>query len=215
MADAAVLDFAAALAHGGHWVCIPEHVSTHRASRRYLPHFISLYGAGDTVDLPPLAMRVWDDWCAASHVRQRADAAGRPIAMVGLGMGGADGAICAALDPQIAACGVVGAITVRDWAEQVAPAWNTFDRIMPYLPDLAVKADLQYVYAAAAPRPLLLVDAPDRPNWPEAAFERVSRMAANVYTLSGNRQRLTVIPARSADGVEEVRSWLRTALKPQ
>ncbi len=215
MTDADVLKFAAALARDGYLVCIPEHVSTHRASRRHLPHFISLYGAGDTVELSPLAMRVWDDWCAVSCLRQRADVAGQPIAVVGLGIGGVDAAICAALDPQIAACGVVGAITVRDWAEQVAPAWNKFDRIMPYLPDLAVKADLQHIYAAIAPRPLLLADATDRPNWPEAAFERVSRMAASVYTLHGSRQRLTAAPARSTWGVEEVRAWLRTALRPE
>jgi dienelactone hydrolase len=215
LADKDVLNFAAVLARDGYLVCVPEHVSTHRQSRRHLPHFISLYGAGDTVELPPLSMRVWDDCCAVGYLRQRADVAGQPIAIVGLGIGGVDAAVCAAIEPQIAACGAVGAITVRDWAEQVAPTRDKFDRIMPYLPDLAVKADLQHVYAAVAPRPLLLVDATDRPNWPEAAFERVSRMAGSVYTLSGSRQRLAAVPSRSAYGVEEVRSWLRIALKPQ
>lgn len=214
MSDADVKKFAAALARDGYVVAIPEHVSTHSQSRRHLPNLISLYGASDTVDLPPLAMRVWDDLCVVRLLGERVEVAGGPIAIVGLGIGGVDAAIAAAFEPRIAACAAVGVITVRDWADHVAPAAHNFDRVMPYLPDLALKGDLQHVYPAVAPRPLLLVDATDRANWPAAAFHRVARMAASVYALHGSPQRLSAVPAHSA-WEAEVRAWLRGAIKPE
>jgi len=104
----------------------------------------------------------------------------------------------------------VGAITLRDWAQQVAPKLGGFDRIMPYLPDIMATTDLHYVYAAAAPRPLLLVDATDRANWPAVAYERVRKTAEGVYGLHGAAGALTTQAPQSPWGVQEVRQWLRT-----
>ncbi len=211
MTDPDVMKIANALARDGYLVCIPEHVSINPQSRRHLPHLISLYGAGDTVGLPPLALRVWDDLCAVRFLRERAGMEGQSIAVVGLGIGGVDAAIAAVLDLQIAACVVVGAITVRDWAEQVAPTWHTVDRIMPYLPDLTTRSDLQYIIASVAPRPLLLLDAQDRANWPECAYKRVASMAEHVYSLEDARQAVSTVSAQSPCGLEELRAWLPLA----
>jgi dienelactone hydrolase len=213
MTDAAVLHVASALARDGYLICIPEHVSVHPQSRRRLPHLISLYGAGDAVGLPPLALRVWGDLCAVRYVRQRSGLDGPSTAVVGLGIGGVDAAMAAALDPQIAACAVVGAITVRDWAEQVAPNCHTFDRLMPYLPDLATRSDLQYLIAAIAPRPLLLLDVQDRANWPECAFQRVANMSAHVYSLEDARGAIRIGSATSPSGLDELRQWLPLACR--
>jgi len=212
IADPQVEKMAGALAADGYAVCIPEHVSTHPASLRRLPHFISLYGAGDTVGLPPLALRVWDTLGAVRCLRERADVDPGRIAVIGLGVGGVDAVIAAALDEQVAACGVVGAITVRDWAEHVARGVHLFDRILPYLPDLARQADLDYIYSAMAPRPLLLLDATDRAAWPEVGFRRVRRMAEHVYGLGRAPKALTAAPARSGGGLEEIRAWIGVVL---
>ena len=206
--EKSLMEFARALAEDGCLVAVPEHASPNKLSRRAIKNLSSLYGASDTVGLPPMAMRVWDDLAAAACLSGRKDV-GR-IAMIGLGAGGVDAAVTAAVDDRVAALGVVGVITVRDWAEQVAPKLNGFDRILPYLPDITATTDFQYIYSAAAPRPLLLVDATDRPSWPAAAYERVRKMAERVYGLEGAASALTAKAPQSPWGVEEVRQWLRT-----
>lgn len=204
--------FANALVRDGYLVAIPEHATPNARGRRHVGNISSLYGVSDTVGLPPLAMRVWDDLAAIRAIQGRPEVSDTGPAMVGLGIGGIDAAIAAALDQRIAALGVVGAITVRDWSEHVAPNVNQFDRIMPYLPELTARSDWPWVYCAAAPRPLLLVDGTDRANWPEAAYAKVRNTAAQVYGLGGNRRRLTAVPANSPWGVEEVRAWLRATI---
>ena len=213
-ADPSVVEIAKTLASDGYLVCVAEHASPNRASQRHVKNIGSLYGAGDTVGLPPIAMRVWDDLCAQEYLCRRPDVAKNRVALVGLGVGGVDAALAAACDERIAALAVVGPITVRDWAQQVAPKLNAFDCIMPYLPDITTKTDLQYVYSAAAPRPLLLVDASDRLNWPAAAYQRTRAMAQHVYALHDGARSLTALPAHSPWGINEIRQWLHTNLKP-
>jgi hypothetical protein len=152
-------------------------------------------------------MRVWDDLAALKVVRSRSDA--DRVGMVGLGVGGVDAAITTALDEDVAAIGVVGATTVRDWAEKVAP--NAY-RVMPYLPDITATTDWQYVYSAAIPRPLLIVDSGDRTNWPEEGFLRVQRTAERVASLANAPASLTLRAAGSTEGVEEIRAWLKRAI---
>jgi hypothetical protein len=209
--DAAAVSIAGTLARDGCVVCVPQHMTVAQEGRPRLG--VSFYGAADTVGIPPLALRVWDDLAALEYLPQRADVDKRQIAVVGLGVGGVDAAITIALDRRVAACGVVGAITIRDWAAEVAPKADPFDRIMPYLPDLALRTDWQYVYAAAAPRPLLLVDVTDRANWPEAAYQRVRKTAEHVYALEGSPKALSAAAAKSLLGIEELRSWLDATLR--
>jgi dienelactone hydrolase len=196
------------LAGDGFLVAIPEHAGTAGQSRRSV-HLISYYGAADTVGLPPLAMRVWDDLSCLEYLAGREDVDKRSILIAGLGIGGADAAMTAVLDERIAAVAAVGAITVRDWAVTVAPRLGQFDRIMPYLPGIATKTDLQYVYAAVAPRPLLLVDGTDRANWPEVAYQRVRKQAEQVFALYGAAEKLTLTPAQSPWGIEELHRWAK------
>jgi dienelactone hydrolase len=195
------------LAKEGYLVAVPEHASTEAGSLRPATSLVSLYGAGDTTGLSPMAMRVWDDLAALKALRSRGDVS--RVAVVGLGVGGVDAAIAAVLDEQVAGVAAVGAITVRDWAEKVAP--NAY-QIMPYLPDIMAVTDWQYVYSAALPRPLLIVDGTDRANWPAEAFRRVQRMAEQVASLQGASDRLTFRSAASAWGVEETRDWLKRTL---
>ena len=200
-------DFARALAEDGYLVAVPEHATPNRASPRAIKNISSLYGASDTVGLAPMAMRVWDDLATIACLSSRKDVG--QIAIVGLGVGGVDAAVTAAVDGRIEAVGVVGPVTVRDRAEQIAPKLNGFDRILPYLPDITATTDLEYIDGAAAPWPLLLVDAVDRSSWPPVAYERVRRMAERVYRLHSATSALTVKSCRSPWGIDEVRQWLR------
>ena len=88
--------FANALVGDGYLVAIPEHATPNARGRRHVGNISSLYGVSDTVGLPPLAMRVWDDLAAVQAVAGRADVADARPTIVGLGVGGVDAAIAAA-----------------------------------------------------------------------------------------------------------------------
>ncbi len=215
-ADVSVVKTATTLAADGFLVIVPDHASTAAGSLRRIgsqqkgANLISLYGVGDTVGLPPLAMRVWDDLSCIEYLAERSDVDKGRIVAVGMGIGGIDVALSAVLDGRIAGAALVGATTVQDWAAEVAPAMHLFDRLMPYLPSIATKTDLQYYYAAVAPRPLLLVDTTDRQHWPAGGFKRAKETAAAVYGMLDAEKNLTAVAQESSWGLDEVRSWLRT-----
>jgi dienelactone hydrolase len=206
------------LVTAGYVVCVPDHASPIKGSARDANNPVgyygisSLYGVGDTVSLPPMAMRVWDDLRALAYLLERPEVNQRKIAMVGLGVGSVDAAMTTALEDGIAALGVVGAITVEDWTERVAPSLSEFDRIMPYLPGIIAVTDLQYIYSAAAPRPLLLLDETDRQNWPEGAYQRVQKMVQDVYGINGDVKSITTGVRQSLLGATEIEAWLRSVI---
>ncbi|MEI7902912.1 MAG: dienelactone hydrolase family protein [bacterium] len=211
--DDDVVKLAACLARDGYVVCVPDHPNVNPKSRRSVASLVSFYGCSDSVGLPPVAMRVRDDMSVFSYLRQREGIDVSRIAVVGLGLGGVDAAIAATVEPRIAALGVTGAITVRDWADSVAPHENEFHYWAPYLHEITQQTDLQYIYSAAAPRPLLLVDGTYRNFWPEAGYRRVSEMADCVFQLYGKPGAVTKQPAKSGWGIEEIRQWLGSVLK--
>lgn len=211
--DDGVVRLAAGLATHGYVVCVPDHANVNPKSRRHVGNLASFYGCSDCVGLSPVAMRVWDDLSGFAYLKQRADIDAGRIAMVGLGYGGVDAAILAAVEPGIAALGVAGAITVRDWADKVAPHENEFQFWAPYLHGMTLHTDLQFVYSSIAPRPLLLVDGTDRKFWPESGYRRVSEMADRIFGLYDKPDALAKLPAKSDWGIEEISQWLGTTLK--
>ncbi|MEX0775010.1 MAG: dienelactone hydrolase family protein [Phycisphaeraceae bacterium] len=212
--DTDLIDVSEQLATAGYLVCVPAHASPVKGSPRDANNPVgyygisSLYGAGDCVSLPPMAMRVWDDLAALALLRRRAGITPDAVAIVGLGAGGVDAAITAAVDPRLAALGAIGAITVEHWARHVAPSLGTTDRVMPYLPDITAYTELAYIYSAVAPRPLLLVDWADRPNWPQAAYNHVRAAASHVFDVTGAPHALTTEAATSPSGIDEILPWL-------
>ncbi len=133
----------------------------------------------------------------------------RRITLIGLGTGGVDAAITAALDQRVAAVAVVGATTMRDWAKEVAPKSDQFDRIYPVLPNMALHTDLPYIYSAVAPRPLLLVEGADAAEWPPAGYERARKTAKRVYQLHDASRSLKVARPGAPSGIEAIRGWLK------
>jgi len=213
MLDDDVVKFSAGLASDGYVVCVPDHANVNPRSRRSISNLCSFYGCSDSVGLPPVAMRVWDNMTIVGYLGQRAGIDVNRIALIGLGYGVVDAAITAAVEPKISALGVAGAITVRDWADKVAPSENEFSYWAPYLNGITLLTDLQYVYSSIAPRPLLLVDSTARNLWPESGYQRVEEMADQIFKLNGKPDALTKRPARSAWGIEEIRPWLGIVLK--
>lgn len=188
------------LAKMDYWVLTPEHASMNKGSQRPLPSrwgLNSLYGAGDTVGLPPLALRVADDLAACRYLASRPEVEGRKILIAGLGIGGVDACMASLLEPRIAGTAAIGATTFRDWAILAAPAVNSFEIIMPYLPSMLTKTDLDYCYAALAPRPLLVIRSGDRNLWPEAGFAHVEAMAGAVYRLVGAEKEFRAVEVQN------------------
>jgi hypothetical protein len=206
MASPELVAGARKLAEMGYWVLTPEHASMNKASQRPLPPrwgLNSLYGAGDTVGLPPLALRVADDLAACRYLASRPEVEGRPLVIAGLGIGGVDAGMASLLEPCIAGTAAIGATTFRDWAALTAPAINRFDVVMPYLPSMLTKTDLDYCYAALAPRPLLVVRSGDRKLWPDAGFAHVAATAGAVYgTVGAEKEFRTTEPQNLAPKVE-------------
>lgn len=211
--DDDVVKLAVRLANDGFVVCVPDHPNVNPRSRRSMGSLVSFYGCSDSVGLSPVAMRVRDDMSVFGYFGQRVGIDVNRIAMVGLGFGGVDGAIFAAVEQGIAALGVTGAITVRDWADKVAANENEFNYWTPYLHEMTLQTDLQYVYSSIAPRPLLLVDGTSRELWPESGYRRVGEMADRIFGLYNKPEALAKQPAKSDWGIEEIRQWLGTTLK--
>jgi len=184
------------LASLGYWVIVPEHASLNQASlqRAESRGLVSLYGAGDTVGLPPVALRVADDLAALRYLASRPEVDPQQIVAVGAGVGGIDAALSALVDPRIAAVAAVDVTTARDWAATVAPDLLWVTHVMPYLPGLLSKTDWDYCFGALAPRPLVLVEQKD--GWPKSGFEQAVATATAAYRLSGAEKSLLALGSR-------------------
>ena len=193
---------------------VPEHASLAQASLRRAESrgLASFYGAVDTVGLPPLALRVADDLAAFGYLLSRPEIDKGRIVIAGLGVGGTDACLASALEDRIAGTASVGATTVRHWAAEVAPRLHAFDRVMPYVPSILTKTDLDYYYAAIAPRPLVLVGLAGI-DFPESGFKQVAATAAGVYRLHGEADGLCVLHAREL--TEDLEKKTPDALRKQ
>ncbi len=190
-ATARITDAARRLAAAGYWVMVPEHASVHAQSLQPLgvadqPSFYGdeagrLYGPADAVGRPPLALRVGENLAAFRYLAGCAEVDAAQIVVAGSGVGGVDACLAALLEDRIAGVAAVDVTTLRDWAVHVAPHELHFFHLMPYLPSLAAVTDLDCVYAALAPRPLVVVRLTD--GWQRSGFEQVAARAAAVYGL--------------------------------
>jgi dienelactone hydrolase len=190
-AAARITDAARRLAAAGYWVIVPEHASVHAQSLQPLgvadqPSFYGdeagrLYGPADAVGRPPLALRVCEDLAAFRYLASRAEVDAAQIVVAGSGVGGVDASLAALLEERIAGVAAVDVTTVRDWAVNVAPGEQHFFHVMPYLPSLLTVTDLDCVYAALAPRPLVVVRLTD--GWPRTGFDQAAARASAVYGL--------------------------------
>lgn len=203
LASPEVVRSAERLAAKGYWVMVPEHASLAPASLQPVASrgLVSFYGVGDTVGLPPLALRVADLLAAFRYLAARPEIDKDRIVAAGLGMGGIDACLAAVLEDGIAGVASIDVTTFRDWAEHVAPEKLNFTRILPYLPGMLTRTDLDYCFAAVAPRPLLVARLVD--GWPESGFQQVEAMASRVYGLCEAEDALVALGPRGASDQRE------------
>ena len=203
IASPEVMDDAGQLAARGYWVIVPEHASLDEGSLRRVESrgLVSLYGVGDTVGLPPLALRVADLLAAFRYLTGRPEVDPGRIVVAGRGIGAIDACLAAALESRIAGAACIDVTTFRDWAENVAPEKLHFTRIMPYLPAMLAVTDLDDCFAAVAPRPLLVARLVD--GWPTSGFEQVAARASHVYGLCDGADALVLLGPRGATESQE------------
>jgi dienelactone hydrolase len=201
-----VVEAAERMATKGYWVIVPEHASRNPDSLRCVESrgLASFYGVGDTVGLPPLALRVADDLAAFGYLAGRAEIDPGRIVAAGSGVGAIDACLAAVLESRIAGAACVDVTTFRDWAEHVAPERLNFTRIMPYLPSLLSKTDLDDYFAAVAPRPLLVARLID--GWSESGFNQVKARSGQVYSLLGSEDSLVAVGPRGITEEQESRT---------
>ena len=178
-----VIESARRLAAAGYWVIVPEHASLNPASGRNVESrgLVSLYGVGDTVGLPPLALRVADNLAAFRYLASRDEIAPDRIVTAGQGIGAIDACLAALLEERIAGVAAIDVTTFRDWAQTVAPERLALSQIMPYLPSMLKTTDLDYCFAAVAPRPLVIARLVD--GWDKSGFEQIEQTATTVCGL--------------------------------
>lgn len=211
-ASAKIVEVTRRLATAGYWVIVPDHASVHAQSLQPLanaerPSFYGdeaakLYGPADVVGLSPLALRVAENLAAFRHLAARPEIDAGKIVASGLGIGGVDACLAALLEDRIAGVASVDATTMRDWALNAAPGELRFFHLMPYLPSLATKTDLDCLYGALAPRPLLAVRLKD--GWPWSGFEQLTTTASAIYKLQQAENALLALGPR--DVTEELES---------
>jgi len=140
---------------------------------------------------PLLGMRVWDVLSAASYLRARPEAAGRPLGVRGEGLGGLLALLAAALEESIAEVETEAMlVSYRALLETPVPRFHP----NVYLPRVLRFFDLPEVAAAVAPRPLTLrgtVDAVRRPL-PVEQVRALYRRAAEAYERLGVPEALKI-----------------------
>jgi dienelactone hydrolase len=220
-AAARLADAAQRLATAGYCVLVPDHASGHPQSRQtlvrggqasfYGDDARRLHGPADAVGLPPLALRVAETLAAVRHLAGRPDVDPAKIVVAGLGIGGVDACLAAVLDERIAGVAAIDATTLRDWAVNAAPVERRFFHILPYLPAMLARADLDTCVAAVAPRPMVVVRLTD--GWPRSGFAQVAATAAAVYKLRQADKGLLTLGPR--DATEELEAAIPAGIQRQ
>ncbi len=189
------------LATQGYWVLVPDHVSVHAKSRRQLSlaDVPTFFAAADLAGLPPLALRVAENLAAFRYLAGRTEVDPARIVIGGSGIGAIDACLSAVLEARIAGVAAVNVTTLRDWAENVAPEETTFLHTLPYLPGMLAKMDLDYCFAAIAPRPLVLARLKE--GWSKSGFDQVVATAAAAYRLGKAQEALIALGLR--DPIDE------------
>lgn len=209
-ASAKIVEVTRRLVSAGYWVIVPDHASVHAQSLQRLadperPSFYGdeaarLYGPADVVGLSPLALRVAENLAAFRHLAARAEVNAEKIVVSGAGIGGVDACLAGLLEERVAGVASIDATTMRDFALNAAPGELRFFNLMPCLPSLLTKTDLDCLYGALAPRPLLAVWLKD--GWPKSGFEQVTTTASAIYKLQQAEDALLTLGPR--DVTEEL-----------
>jgi len=158
---------------------------------------------------PLLGMRAGDALCAVRYLRTRADVDPQRVAMAGRGWAGITALFAAALDPEISATAVegtpasYGALATAELYEQ--PAYIL-------LPGALQDFDLPDVFAALAPRPLLVMNPQDpltRKLPQEEATEALASTRAAYEAAQGSGALEVKVEPLDTNVPKAMEDWLR------
>lgn len=155
-----------------------------------------------------LGMRVWDALNVAGYVRSRSDVDSQHLVIVGRGWAGLVALFAAALDPAI---GGVAAEGVPASYEAIASAELYAQPVSLLLPGVLLNFDLEDVFSALAPRPLLVLN-PQDPltrkmcrEEAQQAFEKVRE----AFSLAGAGEAFAVrVAPLESETREALERWL-------
>lgn len=219
------------LAAAGYLVIVPDHVSVDAQSGQslsdsakpsfYGDEFAKFYGPADAAGLPPLALRVAENLAAFRYLASRSDVEPSKIVLAGLGIGGVDATLAALLENRTAGAVSIDATTLRDWVLSAAPGELRFRHVMPYLPSMLTKGDLDAFYSAMAPKPLLIVRRKD--GWSRSGFSQLVATTAAVYKSQQAEKAFLALDAGGViaqaktgpvDGIQRQLLWVARTLVP-
>lgn len=149
-----------------------------------------LMGMGDMLGYSQLAVRSAETMRCGEYMRARPDVDASRVAVAGLCQGGQDTWLSAALDERFcAAAPVCSTTTFEVHSVEMASYWANADS-SPFPFGILNVCDVQHLYAAIAPRPLLV-----RANlidewWPVSGFAKVESFARQIYRLYGAEDRV-------------------------
>ena len=147
-------------------------------------------GIGHLLGISQLALRAAETMRAGEYMRSRPDVDGRRVAVAGTCQGGMDTWLAAALDEGFCAAAPFFAASTFAVACAEMGSYHALSDVSPFPYGILKVCDVEHLYAAIAPRPLLVrANLPDR-HWPISGFDDVETLTRKVYGLYGAEDRV-------------------------
>jgi dienelactone hydrolase len=215
-----IIDVCMALARAGMVALAMEYDGTgERADRPDFETDINNVSAvGQLLGLTNVGLRVMTNLAALRYLKTRDDVDATRLGITGLCQGAIVTWFTAAVCDDFAAVApLCGATTYEAVALEYCNRQGGWSGISPYVFDLLSLGDVQHVLAAAAPRPLLVQNNLIDIHWPLSGFEKVKRLAEQVYRLYGAEANCTFRlehgpHAYAGPFLANVVDWFATAL---
>ena len=147
-------------------------------------------GMGQLLGISQLALRAAETMRCGEYLRQRDDVDPSRVAVAGLCQGGMDTYLAGALDEQFCAVApICAASTFAVVAAEMASYWAWSDS-SPFPFGILDVCDAEHLYAAVAPRPLLVrANLPDQ-WWPVSGLHDIETFARKIYRLYDAEDRI-------------------------
>lgn len=155
---------------------------------------------------PLFACRVWDAMQSLKLLRSRPGVSQGHVAVVSDGVAGLEALYLAALDEEVAAVAIWGALV--SYVPDEPGVFSTEIPFSTFLPGILALADLPQVAALVAPRPLLLAGGVNSLNRPALGAQDRYRTTKEVYESLGAGERFELYQADQNARDDLLAGWL-------
>jgi len=145
----------------------------------------TMMALGDVIGISNLGLRALENMRCGEYLRSRSDVDPSRVALAGLCQGGMDTWLAAALDESFCAVAPICAASTYavHMAEMASYQMNSDSSPFPF--GILKVCDVQHLYAAIAPRPLLVrTNLPDN-WWPVSGYDEIETLTKQIYKLYG------------------------------